>query len=87
MRRRLAGPAILGILIAITACSSKPPDTRDYAERIAAERADKDQLFRQKNDPIPDDKKAALLPLAYFPIDPTYDVPASLAPSDDPTVI
>ncbi len=41
----------------------------------------------QKNDPIPDAKKRELLPLAYFPIDPAYDVPASLTPSDDPTTI
>jgi len=76
------------VLITLAACGSKPPvDTRDYAQRIAAERAEKDQLFAQKNDPVPDAKKAELLPLAYFPIDPVYDVPASLTPSDDHTVI
>ena len=70
------------------ACSSKPPeDTRDYAQRIASDRAAKDTLFKGQNDPIPEGKKAALLPLEYFPIDPTYDVPASLAPSDDKTII
>jgi uncharacterized protein (DUF1684 family) len=77
----------LGFLL-LAACSSRPPvDTRDYAQKIAAERSEKDQLFLQKNDPIPDARKGELLPLAYFPIDPTYDVPASLTPSDDPTVI
>lgn len=76
------------LLMTLAACSSKPPvDTRDYAQRIAAERTEKDQLFSQKNDPVPDAKKNELLPLAYFPIDPTYDVPASLTPSDDPTII
>jgi uncharacterized protein (DUF1684 family) len=76
------------VLITLAACGSKPPvDTRDYAQRIAAERAEKDQSFAQKNDPVPDAKKAELLPLAYFPIDPVYDVPASLTPSDDQTVI
>ncbi len=81
------GCAIYALLLSF-ACSSKPPvDTRDYAQRIAAERAEKDQLFAQKDDPIPSSKKAELLPLAYFPIDPTYDVPASLTPSDDQTVI
>ena len=75
------------LLMLCASCSSKPPvDTRDYAQRIAAERAEKDQLFGKKDDPIPDAKKTALLPLAYFPIDPTYDVPASLTPSDDPTI-
>jgi len=75
-------------LICLAACSSKPPvDTRDYAQKIAGERTEKDQLFLQKNDPIPDARKGALLPLAYFPIDPTYDVPASLTPSEDRTVL
>ena len=76
------------LLILCAACSSKPPeDTRDYAQRIAGDRAEKDALFSGGNDPIPDAKKAALLPLAYFPIDPSYDTPASLTPSDDPTII
>jgi uncharacterized protein (DUF1684 family) len=76
------------LLSVLAACSGKPPiDTRDYAQRIAAERAEKDQTFLQKNDPVPDAKKGELLPLGYFPIDPAYDVPASLTPSDDPTVI
>jgi len=76
------------LLSVLAACSSKPPiDTRDYAQRIAAERAEKDQTFLQKNDPVPDAKKGELLPLGYFPIDPACDVPASLTPSDDPTVI
>src|SRR5204863_5998333 len=76
------------LLILVAACSSKPPeDTRDYAQRIAADRAAKDDLFKRGNDPVPDAKKADLLPLAYFPIDPTYDVPASLTPSDDRTIL
>lgn len=79
--------ALVFVLVA-AACSSRPPvDTRDYAQRIAAERQEKDQLFAQKNDPVPDGKKGDLLPLAYFPIDPAYDVPASLTPTDDRTVI
>ena len=87
MFHRLAHGAGLMLLL-FAACSSRPPvDTRDYAQRIADERAAKDQSFLQENDPIPDAKKGALLPLAYFPIDPAYDVPASLTPSDDPTVI
>jgi len=76
------------IAVLATACSYKPPDdTRDYATRIASDRAAKDDLFRKSNDPIPEAKKAEYLPLAYFPIDPTYDVPASLTPSDDPAII
>src|SRR5436305_1261140 len=80
--------ALLLMLVFAASCGSKPPeDTRDYAQRIAADRAAKDELFKRSNDPIPDAKKADLLPLAYFPIDPLYDAPASLTPSDDRTVI
>jgi uncharacterized protein (DUF1684 family) len=75
------------VVFVAAACSNKPPDSRDYATRISADRAQKDQLFQSSNDPIPDPKKAEFLPLAYFPIDPAYDVPASLTPSDDPTII
>ena len=82
-----AGFAAVGFVV-LSACSNKPPeDTRDYATRIASARAEKDEFFRGSNDPIPDAKKSALLPLVYFPIDAAYDVPASLTPSDDPAII
>jgi uncharacterized protein len=78
----------LGIALSIAACSPKPPeDNRSYAQRLADDRAAKDELFRTGQDPIPPNRKAELLPLSYFPIDPDYDVPASLEPSDDPTVL
>ena len=87
-KRALGTCSVILLLVVMVACSSKPPeDTRDYAQRIASERTEKDQSFSQKDDPIPQSKKASLLPLAYFPIDPAYDVPASLTPSDDQTII
>jgi uncharacterized protein (DUF1684 family) len=74
------------VLVAV-ACSSKPPDEpKDYATRIAAERAAKDAAFAATDDPIPTAKHAQFLPLAYFPIDPDYDVPGALKPIDDKTV-
>ena len=83
----VAGFGVVMLAAFAAACANKPPeDTRDYATRISADRALKDQLFAKSSDPIPDAKKADLLPLAYFPIDPSYDVPASLTPSDDKTV-
>jgi uncharacterized protein len=87
--RRGRGPERAALLLLLVcACSSKPPeDTRDYAQRIASDRAAKDDLFKSGSDPIPDAKKSDLLPLAYFPIDPSYDTPASLTPSDDRTII
>ena len=54
--------------------------------RIAAARADKDAAFRDAADsPVPVNRRAQFLPLAYFPTDPSYSVPASLkraGPSD-----
>ena len=56
----------------------------DYTAKIAAIRAAKDESFKTDPDsPIPADKKASLLPLAYFPIDELYAVPAALEPSED----
>jgi uncharacterized protein len=86
-RRRLL-PALAAVLLLLAACRSKPPETaRDYAAKIAAERAAKDAAFAKSDDPIPTSKHADLLPLAYFPIDPEYDVPAQLKAIDDPTIV
>jgi uncharacterized protein (DUF1684 family) len=78
-------PALM-IVLAV-GCSSPKPDDKDYASQVAADRAYKDAMFLKGDDPVPQNKKADLLPLAYFPIDPEYNVPASLKPSDDQTVI
>lgn len=75
------------VVICLSACGNKPPDSRDYGTRLAADRAAKDEMFRKGTDPVPENRKAALLPLAYFPFDPEYMVPAGLKPSQDDTVI
>jgi uncharacterized protein (DUF1684 family) len=65
----------------LAACSSGPsaPDDSKYIEEISAARAVKDRAFREDSDsPIPADKRDALLPLPYYPIDPNYAVPAVL---------
>ena len=80
--RRLA---ILTTLLLVAACSSKP---EDYASKMAATRASKDENFKNAPDsPVPADKKATLIPLAYFPIDELYAVPASLVPFETRTRI
>ncbi|MCC7416524.1 MAG: DUF1684 domain-containing protein [Acidobacteria bacterium] len=85
-RRLVALAAAAAVLAA--ACSGRPPEKgAGYAAGIAADRAAKDAAFMENPDPIPDEKKAEFLPLAYFPIDPDYAVPAALAPSDDATVV
>jgi uncharacterized protein (DUF1684 family) len=70
------------------ACSRKPPDdSLDFAAKLAADRAAKDAAFLASDDPIPRSRHAQFLPLAYFPIEQEYSVPAALKPSNDPTVI
>ena len=71
------------------ACSNKPPENpQDYATMIGAVRATKDQEFKTASDsPVPPNRRAELLPLGYFPIDPDYKTSASLKPSTDNTVL
>jgi uncharacterized protein (DUF1684 family) len=81
-----ARPALV-LAIALSACSSRPPDEpKDYVSKIAAERAAKDAAFTAGDDPIPKASHAQFLPLGYFAIDPDYDAPAALKPIDDKTI-
>jgi uncharacterized protein len=78
------------MVLAVTfpiACTAPPPDDRDYGTKIAADRAAKDAAFAAADDPIPTAKHAEFLPLAYFPIDPEFNVPAELKRIDDPTIV
>jgi hypothetical protein len=69
-------------------CGNRPPEEpKDYVAKIAADRAAKDAAFTRDNDPVPQNRKAELLPLGYFPIDPDYNVPAALKEINDPTII
>ncbi len=78
---------LLFLSLAAAACGSQPKE-EDYPAKIAAIRSAKDESFKNDPDsPIPADKKNALLPLAYFPIDESYAVPASLEPAEDRTRI
>jgi len=75
--------ALLGLALG---CSNKPPDDPEaYVKKISSARASKDAEFKATNDPIPEGKKAEFLPLAYFPIDPAYDVLAGLKPASEQT--
>jgi uncharacterized protein (DUF1684 family) len=72
----------------LVGCNPKPPDEGNYESRIAASRTQKDSEFAQlSNYPIPDNKKSQILPLAYYAIDPSYNVPAALKPSQDTSII
>ena len=84
-----AFPALpaLAILIALSSCSNKPPENKDYASRLTGERQAKDTQFMEEDEPVPKGRKAKLLPLAYFPIDPDYNVPAALKPAEKEAVV
>jgi uncharacterized protein (DUF1684 family) len=72
--------------MAAAACSSgpSPPDETSYVQRIDAERAEKEQMFRESAEsPIPPGKHGEFLPLSYFPIDASYAAPAVLKLSED----
>src|SRR5262249_21152374 len=47
----------------------------------------KDAQFTKEEEPIPSNRKGEFLPLAYFPIDPDYNVAAALKRIDDPTIV
>ena len=75
------------VVICLPACGSKPPESSGGCTRLAADRAAKDEMFQKGADPVPENRKAALLPLAYFPAIRLHGVPAGLKPSQDDTVI
>jgi uncharacterized protein len=76
-RRRLS---LVSLLLALLAGCSKPHE--DYASKVTAERAAKDEMFRISRDsPLKIEDRDKLLPLAYFPIDENYAVPAQLEPA------
>jgi len=79
--------ALIAVAIAsLTACSSGPsaPDDSEYVKQLEDARTYKDKDFRESPEsPVPPDKRDALLPLRYFPIDQNYSVPAVLRRSDE----
>jgi uncharacterized protein (DUF1684 family) len=72
---------VAGFAVLLAACSSRPPDDANYVGDIKAARQTKDATFQKESSPVPDNRKSAFLPLAYFPIDPAYSVPAVLKPA------
>src|SRR5688572_28872470 len=75
----------LAAMLVGAACSSGPaaPDDAGYVSELTAERANKDRSFREDPEtPIPPDKQDTLIPLPYYPVDPTYSVPAALRLAD-----
>jgi uncharacterized protein len=80
--------ALAAILTVPAACRLKPTEAGDYVSKVAASRTAKDQQFKNTNNPLPESRKARFLPLAYYPIDPGYDVPGVLKMSTErPTLM
>ena len=86
MRFRVVPVFIALSLVWLAACSSGPsgPDDSEYLEKVTTERTFKDQFFRESPEsPVPGDKRSAILPLRYFPVEPSYAVPAVLRLADE----
>jgi uncharacterized protein (DUF1684 family) len=87
--RRVSRAGVVLTMTLVCACSNKPPeDPKSYVAEIATARASKDEAFKSGSDsPVPENRRAELLPLAYFPIDPDYKTAAALSPTNDTTVL
>ena len=71
--------AVISTCVALCAALSCSPAPRSYPEEIGAHRAEVDAFMRGSSDsPIPVAQRASFQPLAYYPIDEQYRVPAAL---------
>jgi uncharacterized protein len=66
--------ALLALSLSLIACEAKPLPAGD----VASWRAEKDRFMHSADSPVPAEKRATFPPLLYYPIDPAYQVPASL---------
>ena len=74
----------VGLVISAAGCRvESPPNEEDYVKKIETVRAEKDAAFMKQAEPVPENRKSELLPLVYYPIDPSYNVPAILKPPTD----
>ena len=79
----------IALLVAalVGACTSGPPapdeDAGGYVKAVEDARAEKDQTLAADPESVPVAKRAILLPLKYYPVDPAFKVPASLKLSND----
>jgi hypothetical protein len=71
------------VVLAASACRVEPLGEQDYVARILAARAEKDAIFQSQPEPVPEKRKAEFLPLLYYDVEPSYNVPAAFKPSKD----
>jgi uncharacterized protein len=71
----------VSLMLVAAGCGSPPPVP--YAQQIQDQRTAKDAAFASgsSESPVPPAERATFLPLAYFPVDEGYHVPARLAPA------
>lgn len=82
MRHRIA---VAALCLVSAACSREPAP---YPDQIAAWHAEKDRFMRESADsPVPADRRATFGGLSYFPVDPTYRIPAMLQVAQDRPVV
>ena len=64
---------------ATAGCNSGPQiDNGPYVTQVEKDRAEKDAYFRSPEGPLTPESRATFKGLSYFPIDPSYQVPARL---------
>jgi uncharacterized protein len=73
----------LACALAATGCAQRVEPS--YTEKIASERQRKDEMFGSgsQDSPVKSQDVGTFLPLAYFPIDESYAVPAQLQPAGE----
>jgi len=80
---RLRAAASLVLVAAAAAACGRAPE-RSFADQLLADREAKDRFFREDAEsPVPEAQRAGFPPLAYFPPDEAYRVPASLQVSPE----
>lgn len=73
-----------GLIVSAIGCRVEgPPNEEDYVKKIETARSEKDAAFQKESEPVPENRKSELLPLVYYPIDASYNVPAILKPPTD----
>jgi uncharacterized protein len=87
--------SVIYVAVALAAaCSSGPGAPSTTASDVASWRSSRDQVFSQAAEcgsptatedcsPVPQARRAKLLPLRYYEIDPSFNVPAALKVSED----
>ena len=96
MGRRISLALVMVLAVLVAACSSGPgaPDSSNYLNDVTAIRANTNRVFSEAAEcgapnaadecsPVPAARRAKLLPLRYYEIDPSYNVPAALRLSEN----